>query len=100
MEGYKVYSDFKELNTSILIKDDFLRLEASLDTSSRKLFELFANDKIENWLKTDEIKCISNRDVNTLKSNTVVYCMTLQIKSEKYDFLYCRFIQNIEKKQR
>lgn len=80
IEGYKVLTEFKELNTNILSKEDYLRFEASVDTSSRKLFDLFANEKIDTWLKTDDIKCISNRVVDTLKSNSDVYCMTLQIK--------------------
>ena len=85
-----------DLNAAVLQKaDGSLRLDAMAEVSATKLFEtLMANERVHEWFHGGEWKCLSVRSIDTYKGvGSDIYCMTLQKKSTKYDFLFRRFVK-------
>lgn len=66
----------------------------TVNVSSSKLFaNAVALENYEAWLNSDSIKCISNKQSDTHKSSSEIYCMTLQTQNQgKVDFLYRKFV--------
>lgn len=80
MEGYQYLDERRSLNANCFVKNETqVRIDAILEVSSKALYDLVQDfEKIPSWYKTDQVKCLSNKQIDTLKSGSEVYLMTLQ----------------------
>jgi hypothetical protein len=95
-DGYQDVSEQKDFKGKVQIKDNCVRIEMTVNLSSNRLFQSAASlENYETWLNSDSIKCLSNKQSDTHKSSSEIYCMTLLTQNlGKVDFLYRKFVQN------
>jgi len=94
-EGYSEPIEQKGLKGKLQMKESCVRVEMTVKASSGKVaIQAAMLENYEAWLNSEQLKCLSNKQTDTHKSSSEIYCMTLQTSQGKFDFLYRRFVQN------
>ena len=96
LNKYIFVKDKPEINAIVYQKEDtenpIIRLDAVLDFSAKKLFDVFTDvDNVSNWFK---VRCKANKLVETLSNGSEIFLMILNLPQpiNQLTIYYKRFL--------